>query len=123
VLFIWYSGSDDKKEYLVKWKELPYDECYWELESDISAFQIEIERFNTFQSRSREGSESNNLQKEFVQYENSPQFLSGGMYFDRLILPTVLCIILFNQIWTNLITCIHVYVYMKVHCIHINLKD
>ncbi|XP_068476124.1 CHD3-type chromatin-remodeling factor PICKLE-like isoform X2 [Phaseolus vulgaris] len=72
------SGSDDKKEYLVKWKELPYDECYWELESDISAFQIEIERFNTFQSRSREGSESNNLQKEFVQYENSPQFLSGG---------------------------------------------
>ncbi|KAK7377174.1 hypothetical protein VNO80_02594 [Phaseolus coccineus] len=83
------SGSDDKKEYLVKWKELPYDECYWELESDISAFQTEIERFNTFQSRSRkvssskkssiqDGSESNNLQKEFLQYENSPQFLSGG---------------------------------------------
>ena len=117
--FKWYSGSDDKKEYLVKWKELPYDECYWELEADISAFQTEIERFNTFQSRSRKvssskkssiqfGSESNNLQKEFLQYESSPQFLSGGMYFDRLILPTILCFILFNQIWTNLITCFHI---------------
>ncbi|PNY01390.1 CHD3-type chromatin-remodeling factor pickle-like protein [Trifolium pratense] len=45
--------DDDEKEYLVKWKELPYDESNWELESDISMFQAEIARFNLFQSRSR----------------------------------------------------------------------
>jgi hypothetical protein len=53
-------GDDDEKEYLVKWEELSYDECYWEFsydecywefESDISAFQPEIERFNKIQSR------------------------------------------------------------------------
>ncbi|XP_072089070.1 uncharacterized protein [Arachis hypogaea] len=45
-------GVDDEKEYHVKWKELPYDECYWEFETDISTFQPEIKRFNKFRSRS-----------------------------------------------------------------------
>ncbi|KAJ7966246.1 CHD3-type chromatin-remodeling factor PICKLE [Quillaja saponaria] len=83
-------GDNGEKEYLVKWKELPYDECYWESESDISAFQPEIERFNKIQSRShrltsskqkssvREAFESKKHQKEFQQFEHSPQFLSGG---------------------------------------------
>ncbi|XP_020236439.1 CHD3-type chromatin-remodeling factor PICKLE [Cajanus cajan] len=83
-------GHEDKKEYLVKWKELPYDECYWELETDVSAFQTEIERYNTFQSRSRkifsskkkgsvkDGAKLNTQKKEFQQYEHSPQFLTGG---------------------------------------------
>ncbi|XP_045799661.1 CHD3-type chromatin-remodeling factor PICKLE-like [Trifolium pratense] len=83
-------GNDDEKEYLVKWKELSYDESNWELESDISMFQAEIERFNLFQSRSRKFSYSkqkrsvNNdaklikQKKEFQQYEHSPEFLSGG---------------------------------------------
>ncbi|KAK2452874.1 protein CHROMATIN REMODELING [Trifolium repens] len=83
-------GDGDEREYLVKWKELPYDESTWELESDISTFQAEIERFNLFQSRSRKFSYDkqkrsvNNdagltkQQKEFQQYERSPEFLSGG---------------------------------------------
>ncbi|XP_057959148.1 CHD3-type chromatin-remodeling factor PICKLE-like [Malania oleifera] len=83
-------GDDDEKEYLVKWKELSYDECYWEFESDISAFQSEIEKFNRIQSRSRklssskqksthrDGGDSKKKQKEFQQYEHSPDFLSGG---------------------------------------------
>ncbi|KAI4337260.1 hypothetical protein L6164_015699 [Bauhinia variegata] len=83
-------GDGDEKEYLVKWKELSYDECYWEFESDISAFQPEIERFNRFQSRSRkhssskqkscfnDGTDTKKQQKEFQQYEQSPYFLSGG---------------------------------------------
>lgn len=78
----------------MKWKELPYDECHWELESDISLFQAEIERFNIFQSRTRKISYSKQKsrdnddaelikrQKEFQQYEQSPEFLSGGMSFD-----------------------------------------
>ncbi|MCI16172.1 CHD3-type chromatin-remodeling factor PICKLE-like, partial [Trifolium medium] len=90
ISFKWCRGDDDgEKEYLVKWKELPYDESNWELESDISMFQAEIERFNLFQSRSRKFSYSkqkssvNNdaelikQQKEFQQYEHSPEFLSG----------------------------------------------
>jgi len=91
--FKWYRGDDDEREYLVKWKELPYDECYWEFESDISAFQPEIERFNRFRSRSskfssskhkqsvKDDTELKKQQKEFQHYEHSPEFLSGGMLF------------------------------------------
>ena len=94
MFFKWCRGDDDEKEYLVKWKELPYDECYWEFESDISAFQPEIERFNRFRSRSsklssikqkssvKDDAELKKQQKEFQQYEHSPEFLSGGMVFD-----------------------------------------
>ncbi|VFQ60712.1 unnamed protein product [Cuscuta campestris] len=79
-------GEGEDKEYFVKWKELQYDECSWELESDISSFQYEIERFNKFQSRrskkhkksNEDTIESNSKQKEFQQYECSPEFLSGG---------------------------------------------
>lgn len=82
--------TDGEREYLVKWKDLPYDECYWELGSDISAFQLQIERFNQFQSRAHKSSvkkksfdcdvkDSKTKQKEFQQYEHSPGFLSGGM--------------------------------------------
>lgn len=82
-------GDDDEKEYLVKYKELPYDECYWEFESDISAFQPEIERFKKIRSKSHKSSskqksglrdavESKKKSKEFQHYEHSPEFLSGG---------------------------------------------
>ncbi|KAH6757889.1 chromatin remodeling factor CHD3 [Perilla frutescens var. hirtella] len=76
------------KEYLVKWKELPYDECSWEAESDIASFQSEIEKFDRIQSRKtsagkqksnlRDAMEVKNRQKDFQQYESSPDFLSGG---------------------------------------------
>ena len=78
----------------MKWKELPYDECHWELESDISSFQAEIERFDILRSRSRKISyckQKNSVtddaelikqQNEFQQYEHSPKFLSGGMCFN-----------------------------------------
>ncbi|KAE8701589.1 CHD3-type chromatin-remodeling factor PICKLE [Hibiscus syriacus] len=82
-------GDEDEKEYLVKYKELLYDECYWEFESDISAFQPEIERFNKIRSRAHKSAskkknsfqdavESKKKSKEFQQYEHSPEFLSGG---------------------------------------------
>ncbi|KAL4022127.1 hypothetical protein IC575_015850 [Cucumis melo] len=83
-------GNDEEKEYLVKYKELSYDECYWEFESDISAFQPEIDKFHKIQSKSRKQSSNKNKsshvdigevkkkQKEFQQYDSSPQFLSGG---------------------------------------------
>ncbi|XP_031101578.1 CHD3-type chromatin-remodeling factor PICKLE [Ipomoea triloba] len=77
-------GDGEDKEYYVKWKELQYDECSWELESDICSFQQEIERFNKIQSRRKQKSspqdttESKKKQKEFQQYECSPEFLSGG---------------------------------------------
>ncbi|KAL6212996.1 hypothetical protein ACLB2K_018211 [Fragaria x ananassa] len=81
--------GDDEKQYLVKWKELPYDECYWESEDDISTFQPEIERFHRIQSRShklsgkqktslKDAPESKKKHKEFQQFEHSPEFLSGG---------------------------------------------
>ena len=57
-------GDDDEKEYYVKWKELPYDECYWEFESDISLFQQEIERFNKIQSRRRKQSKQKSSNRD-----------------------------------------------------------
>ncbi|XP_061964323.1 CHD3-type chromatin-remodeling factor PICKLE-like isoform X3 [Populus nigra] len=81
-------GDEDEKEYLVKYKELPYDECYWEFESDVSAFQPEIEKFNKIQSRShkpskqksslQDANDSKKKSKEFQQCDHSPEFLSGG---------------------------------------------
>lgn len=85
-------GDGEDKEYYVKWKELQYDECSWELESDICSFQQEIERFNKIQSRRenislikqksslQDTTESKKKQKEFQQYECSPEFLSGGRH-------------------------------------------
>lgn len=77
------------KEYLVKWKELPYDECSWEMGSDIESYQSEIEKFERIQSRKgsagkqksnlRDAMEVKNRQKDFQQYESSPDFLSGGI--------------------------------------------
>ncbi|KAL8539594.1 hypothetical protein ACS0TY_001269 [Phlomoides rotata] len=81
---------EQEKEYLVKWKELPYDECSWELESDIASFHQEIEKFDRIQSRHgkvsaakqksslRDAMELKNRQKDFQHYESSPDFLCGG---------------------------------------------
>lgn len=80
----------DKYEYYVKWKELGYDECSWEVDSDISAFQPQIDRFHKIRSRGRNKSfgktkvsnrdpkDLKHKQKEFRQYEHTPEFLSGG---------------------------------------------
>ncbi|KAG0504100.1 hypothetical protein HPP92_004172 [Vanilla planifolia] len=81
--------TGDEREYFVKWKELPYDECSWEVESDISIFQMQIERFNSI--RLRGDKKLNNRskylnhdmdpvpKKEFQHFEKSPDFLSGGV--------------------------------------------
>ncbi|KAK9828698.1 hypothetical protein WJX72_001585 [[Myrmecia] bisecta] len=36
-------------QYLVKWKDLGYDECTWEDEADLRAFRAEIDRFKSRQ--------------------------------------------------------------------------
>jgi chromodomain-helicase-DNA-binding protein 4 len=83
-------GEGDDKEYFVKWKELPYDECYWEFESDVSSFQTEIDKFNSINSKRGKSSnkkkddfysdntEMRKSHKEFLHYEKSPEFLAGG---------------------------------------------
>ncbi|KAM7258418.1 hypothetical protein ACFE04_014159 [Oxalis oulophora] len=78
-------GDDDEKEYLVKYKELPYDECYWELKTDIFAFQHEIERYHEIKSRPRRltSSKQKNRQRDAdkskkKKYDQNPEFLSGG---------------------------------------------
>ncbi|XP_074567339.1 CHD3-type chromatin-remodeling factor PICKLE [Curcuma longa] len=84
-------NTGDEREYFVKWKELAYDECTWEVESDISTFMPEIKRYEMIQSRRPKKSRSkskglnHNLelkqkQKEFQQYDASPEFLSGQLH-------------------------------------------
>ncbi|XP_062228270.1 CHD3-type chromatin-remodeling factor PICKLE-like [Phragmites australis] len=72
-------SSTGEREYYVKWKELSYDECTWESESDISAFQTQIERFNEIQSRRKKsGDKGKSVTRETRQFKESPKFLSGG---------------------------------------------
>ncbi|PIN15480.1 Chromodomain-helicase DNA-binding protein [Handroanthus impetiginosus] len=69
---------EQSREYLVKFKELSYDECYWEQESDIATFHDEIEKFNRIQSRRKEKMVLKEKREDFKKYESSPEFLSGG---------------------------------------------
>uniref|UniRef100_J3MBV3 Uncharacterized protein n=1 Tax=Oryza brachyantha TaxID=4533 RepID=J3MBV3_ORYBR len=72
-------SSTGEREYYVKWKELTYDECTWENESDISVFQPQIEQFNEIQSRRKKSTDkSKSVNREIRQYKESPKFLSGG---------------------------------------------
>ncbi|XP_057845926.2 CHD3-type chromatin-remodeling factor PICKLE [Cryptomeria japonica] len=82
--------TGELREYLVKWKELQYDECTWEVEEDISAFRAEIERFNSIKARGQvkmarkrkgsasDGKEAKRRRKDFEQYDQTPDFLTGG---------------------------------------------
>ena len=51
-----YRKHGDEHEYFVKWKELGYEHCSWEAESDISALEPQFERFKVIQARRRKGS-------------------------------------------------------------------
>lgn len=79
------------KEYLVKWKELGYEDISWEVEDDISTFQVQIDRFNTIRARGsvrttkkRKGSvheskDAKKKHKDFKAFEETPKFLSRGV--------------------------------------------
>ncbi|XP_019089022.1 PREDICTED: CHD3-type chromatin-remodeling factor CHR7 [Camelina sativa] len=76
----------DGKEYLVKFKELNYDETYWEAESDISAFQNEIQRFEDINSGTRRDKyiENERDQTEFKEFDHTPEFLKGTLHKYQL---------------------------------------
>ncbi|TVU12298.1 hypothetical protein EJB05_45935 [Eragrostis curvula] len=71
-------SSTGEREYYVKWKELSYDECTWENESDISVFRAEIERFNEIQSRGKSSGDRGKATRDPRKFKESPKFLSGG---------------------------------------------
>ncbi|MCO5577201.1 hypothetical protein L7F22_031025 [Adiantum nelumboides] len=85
--------TGDVKEYLVKWKELGYEDIFWEVEEDIATFQAQIDRFNKIKSRravssimnpkKRKGSgnekETFKKRKEFKAFEETPKCLTGGV--------------------------------------------
>ena len=105
----YFRRKGEEREYLVKWKELPYDECSWEFKSDISAFQPQIDRYYKIQSNAsrklskpkifdRSSREPKHKQREFQQYDSTPTFLSDGafLYTELCDFPQFLsCRILF----------------------------
>ncbi|KAG0608643.1 hypothetical protein M758_8G121700 [Ceratodon purpureus] len=75
------------REYLVKWKELGYDEATWEVKEDISTFQAEIDKYKEIMSRQsakkRKGPaldqrDSKRRKKDFKPFKKTPKFLVGG---------------------------------------------
>lgn len=82
--------NGDITEYLVKWKELGYDEATWEVEEDVSAFQAEVDKFKEVMSRQalkkRKGSALDNKdlkrrRKDFKPFKKTPKFLVGGIHY------------------------------------------
>ncbi|KAI5063399.1 hypothetical protein GOP47_0021946 [Adiantum capillus-veneris] len=85
--------TGEVKEYLVKWKELGYEDISWEVEEDIATFQAQIDRFNKIKSRravsstinpkKRKGpgneKETSKKRKEFKAFEETPKCLTGGV--------------------------------------------
>ncbi|EMT65255.1 Chromodomain helicase hrp3 [Fusarium odoratissimum] len=74
-------GEDDT-EYLVKWKGLTYEECTWEVASEISdAFQDQIDQYLDRASRSWQSDrkETNlDTRSRMVKLEEQPDFIKGG---------------------------------------------
>ncbi|KAH7252167.1 P-loop containing nucleoside triphosphate hydrolase protein [Fusarium tricinctum] len=74
--------GDDGPEYLVKWKGLTYEECTWELASDISdAFQDQIDQYLDRASRSWQSDrKETNLEtrSRMVKLEEQPEFIKNG---------------------------------------------
>jgi hypothetical protein len=86
-------NNDDVTEYLVKWKELGYDEATWEVEEDISAFQAEIDKYEEIMSRQsmkkRKGSaldqkDLKRRRRDFKPFKKTPKFLVGGIDYYRM---------------------------------------
>lgn len=81
--------TSDGKEYLVKWKELGYEDTSWEVEEDIATFQTQIDRFNKIKSRravnpkkrKNQGNEKEVLKKrkDFKALDETPKYLTGGV--------------------------------------------
>lgn len=71
--------EDGGKEYLVKYKELLYEKCYGNFESDISIFHHEIERFKDINS--------DTLEDKYVEHKrNHKNFKMFDDLFGRIYL-------------------------------------
>jgi chromodomain-helicase-DNA-binding protein 1 len=74
--------GDEGTEYLVKWKGLTYEECTWEIASDISdAFQDQIDQYLDRASRSWQSDrkETNpETRSRMVKLEEQPDFIKNG---------------------------------------------
>ncbi|GJN68631.1 hypothetical protein PLICBS_002674 [Purpureocillium lilacinum] len=74
--------GDEDTEYYVKWKGLTYEECTWELASEISAeFQDKIDQFLDRSSRSWQSDrrETNiDTRSRMTKLERQPDYIKGG---------------------------------------------
>lgn len=92
-----FRHNGDITEYLVKWKELGYDEATWEVEEDVVAFQTEIDKFKEIMNRQalrkRKGSALDNKdpkrrRRDFKPFKKTPKFLVGGIHYVALLFFT-----------------------------------
>jgi chromodomain-helicase-DNA-binding protein 4 len=82
---VYRKNSSGEKEYYVKWKELSYEECTWENESDISVFQPQIERYSEILSRRKKPTDkSKSGKREMRHVDGTPKFLIGGMLLNMI---------------------------------------
>lgn len=87
--------TGNMREYLVKWKELGYEDVTWELEEDIAMFDCQIDRFNKLKAKrasnpkKRKGlgndREVQKKRKEFKAFEETPKCLVGGILRQSLV--------------------------------------
>lgn len=68
-------------EYYVKWKDLPYDQCTWEKESDMLDFSSEVHRYEYLNSKEHAinagGAEQ---QRDFKELKEQPEYIGYSLY-------------------------------------------
>ncbi|KAJ7124849.1 hypothetical protein O6H91_Y561900 [Diphasiastrum complanatum] len=83
--------TGDVREYLVKWKELGYEEATWEVEDDIETFKTQIDKYKAVNARGStkgslkrratgfDGKEAKKRRKGFSAFGETPKFVKGGV--------------------------------------------
>ena len=63
----------------MKWQDLGYEQCTWEMEKDIAKFSKEIEDFHTREKQLEDGRRGAKPKRDNVlQYLGQPPFLSSA---------------------------------------------
>jgi len=78
-------SSPDGKEYLCKWKGLPYSECTWETEATLGDIKGLL---HSYEDRERlkenPGSSPKASQKKNVSITSQPSFITTGTVYSPL---------------------------------------
>jgi chromodomain-helicase-DNA-binding protein 1 len=84
--------QEEQKEYLCKWKNLPYCDATWEVQEDISEYQGEIDAMldrNNSERVPHKSTGGNRNKQEFKKFAVQPNWITGGTLRDYQLLGNI----------------------------------